>query len=187
MFYITLHYITKQNTKYFVHAKDLITEQSYWKLVIAWSNGIFSMHSEQYLVVKNLTMHSASVVQKCDGGKCRKKIMIAMHCKCPQTTFCIPGDSIFRLFANIHAEHDNLRGHCRHLVVETVLVHSVRMSRECVLAIALTITRIYSFAIWSRNLNTASAITDKPTGTGDFIMSRIITENTHTNRKCKCT
>jgi len=85
-------------------------------------------------------------------------IMIATCYKGKTTTFCILCDSIFRLFTNIHVEHNDLWSHCRHFVVETVLVHSIRMSRKCVLTIALTITRIYSFAIWTRNLNTVLQI-----------------------------
>ena len=71
------------------------------------------------------------------------------------TTFFICSNSIFRLFTNIHAEHNNLRSQRRHSVVEAVTIHSIGMSCKCVPAIRLALTSIYIFAIWTRNLNTA--------------------------------
>jgi len=69
-------------------------------------------------------------------------------------TFFVLSDSIFWLFTDVHAKHEGLGSHSRHLVVETVLVHSIRMSCKCVLAVGLSLTSIYSFAVWTENLNT---------------------------------
>ena len=49
-------------------------------------------------------------------------------------------------FSNVHAEHDNLGGHGRHLVGEAILVDTVHVSRKCILPIGFP----FSLGVFSR-------------------------------------
>jgi len=90
---------------------------------------------------------------------CGRETKLSRH-MLTNPTICILCDSILWLFTNIHIEHEYFWSHRRHFVVETVLVHAIRMSRKCIFAIALAITRIYAFAIWTRNLKTVTFLTN---------------------------
>ena len=57
------------------------------------------------------------------------------------------------LLSNVHAKHNNFRGHRWHFIAEAILVHSIHMRRKRVLPIGFSITRVYIFAIWTNNLH----------------------------------